>query len=87
MHLALIWLAQRNMMQKKSTPIKPFLRESKQTIDFLNHISELLKHQRRHFDDAVVTHCLRLIADYVQDKEHSVIPEQSTQVTPSGTGT
>ena len=73
------------MTQKKSTPIKPLVRESKLTIDFLNHISELLKHQRRHFDDAVVMHCIRLIADYVKENASSAVPEQPAPTTPDAT--
>ena len=41
--------------------------ESQQAIVLLEKISEILKLQHRHFDDAVVTHCIRLIHDYVQD--------------------
>jgi len=41
--------------------------ESQHAIVLLGKISEILKEQHRHFDDAVVTHCIRLIHDYVQD--------------------
>lgn len=46
---------------------EPLTIESGQAIAFLEKISELLKQQRRHFDDAVVVHCIRLINDYVEE--------------------
>jgi hypothetical protein len=52
-------------MQTKMKSPKPLPLESEQAIAFLTKISESLKQQRRHFDDAVVTHCIRLINDYV----------------------
>ena len=55
-------------MQTKMQSTKSLALESEETIDFLKKISELLKTQRRHFDDAVVTHCIRLISDYVEEK-------------------
>jgi hypothetical protein len=58
----------RNMIQAKSTVPKTLAAESEQAINFLTSISDLLKQQRRHFDDAVVTHCIRLISDYVEEK-------------------
>jgi hypothetical protein len=54
-------------MQTKATIPRSLVAESQQAIATLTRISELLKHQRRHFDDAVVTHCMRLINDYVQE--------------------
>jgi hypothetical protein len=54
------------MQTKVKIPLS-MTRESEQAIGFLMRISELLKHQRRHFDDAVVTHCIRLVQDYVED--------------------
>lgn len=54
-------------MQTKMQLTKSLTLESEQAIDFLKKISELLKNQRRHFDDAVVTHCIRLISDYVEE--------------------
>ena len=54
-------------MPPKINPPRALVAESEQVVAFLERISELLKHQRRHFDDAVVTHCIRLIRDYVQD--------------------
>lgn len=54
-------------MQTKMQFTKSLTQESEQAIDFLKKISELLKSQRRHFDDAVVTHCIRLISDYVDE--------------------
>lgn len=56
------------MIQAKSTVHKALAAESEQAINFLTTISDLLKQQRRHFDDAVVTHCIRLISDYVEEK-------------------
>lgn len=55
------------MIQMKMNSPESLATESKQAIQFLTTISELLKQQRRHFDDAVVTHCIRLINDYVED--------------------
>lgn len=56
------------MIQTKTNATKSMTAESEQAIQFLTKISELLKQQRRHFDDAVVTHCIRLIHDYVEEK-------------------
>ena len=55
------------MSTKLSSP-RTLSVESQQAIVLLEKISEILKLQHRHFDDAVVTHCIRLIHDYVQDK-------------------
>ena len=60
------------MVQTKTTIPKALAAESEQAIHFLTLISEQLKQQRRHFDDAVVTHCLRLINDYAEDKSKEV---------------
>jgi hypothetical protein len=57
----------RNAMQTKVNIPRSLAFESEQAIGFLMRISELLKHQRRHFDDAVVTHCIRLVQDYVEE--------------------
>lgn len=54
-------------MQTKVNIPRSLAFESEQAIGFLMRISELLKHQRRHFDDAVVTHCIRLVQDYVDE--------------------
>jgi hypothetical protein len=54
------------MVQTKATI--PLASESEQAIQFLTLISDMLKQQRRHFDDAVVSHCIRLINDYVDEK-------------------
>jgi hypothetical protein len=56
------------MSQTKATIPKTLAAEAEHTINFLTIISDMLKHQRRHFDDAVVTHCIRLINDYVDEK-------------------
>jgi hypothetical protein len=42
------------MIQTKTNTSKSLAAESEQTIQFLTKISDLLKQQRRHFDDAVV---------------------------------
>lgn len=63
-------------MQMKINLPKSLTAESEQAIDFLEKISELLKHQRRHFDDAVVTHCIRLVNDYVEDNLREVAPDR-----------
>lgn len=54
-------------MQMKLKAPHSLSAESHQAITFLEKISESLKQQRRHFDDAVVVHCIRLIQDYVED--------------------
>lgn len=54
------------MGQTQATTLKKITAESEQAIDFLTAISEQLQQQRRHFDDAVVTHCIRLIHDHVE---------------------
>jgi hypothetical protein len=56
------------MIQTKTNSPKAMTAESEHAIHFLTKISDLLKQQRRHFDDAVVTHCIRLIHDYVEEK-------------------
>jgi hypothetical protein len=61
-------------MQTKMQSTKPLTMESELVIDFLKKISELLKTQRRHFDDAVVTHCIRLINDYAEGKAGDTVP-------------
>ncbi len=63
-------------MQTKTQSTKSLILESEETIDFLKRISELLKSQRRHFDDAVVTHCIRLINDYVEENALETVPVQ-----------
>jgi hypothetical protein len=56
------------MPTTKTNPSKALAADSEQAIAFLTEISDLLKRQRRHFDDAVVTHCIRLINEYVEEK-------------------
>ena len=63
-------------MQTKMKSLKPLSLESEQAIAFLLKISESLKQQRRHFDDAVVTHCIRLIDDYVEESSPENAPER-----------
>jgi hypothetical protein len=53
------------MTQSKTNAPKALAAESEQAIQFLTKISDQLKSQRRHFDDAVVIHCIRLINDYM----------------------
>jgi hypothetical protein len=62
-------------MQTKMRISKSLTSESDHAIDFLVKISELLRIQRRHFDDAVVTHCIRLIKDYVEDNVREIPAE------------
>jgi hypothetical protein len=59
-------------MSTKVNDPKPMTAEAELAIAYLERISELLKHQRRHFDDAVVVHCIRLVQDYVEDNLHEV---------------
>jgi hypothetical protein len=61
---------------------KPKIAESEQAIDFLTKISAMLKLQHRHFDDAVVTHSIRLIKDYLEDKQIEVSPRSSVVIAP-----
>jgi hypothetical protein len=65
-------------MQTKMKLPKPLPLESEQAIAFLTKISASLKQQRRHFDDAVVTHCIRLINDYVEENSPASAPERQT---------
>lgn len=68
-------------MSNKVNPPRSIAAESDQTIVYLERISELLKHQRRHFDDAVVMHCIHLVREYLQDN----LQEPSRQV-PASSG-
>jgi hypothetical protein len=65
----------RNAMQTKVNIPISMAHESEQVIGFLMRISELLKHQRRHFDDAVVTHCIRLVQDFAEDNARDATPD------------
>lgn len=65
------------MIPTKVTIPNTLAAESEQAIYFLTVISDALKHQRRHFDDAVVTHCIRLINDYVDEKKRESVPVES----------
>lgn len=56
------------MMQTKTTSPRTTAEESEAAIHLLTIISGQLKQQRRHFDDAVVIHCIRLINDYTEEK-------------------
>jgi hypothetical protein len=69
-------LNRRIATQTKMQLAKSLTLESEQTIDFLKKNSELLKNQRRHFDDAVVTHCIRLINDYAEESTRGPAPVQ-----------
>jgi hypothetical protein len=66
----------RHAMQTKMQSSKSLTHESEQATDFLKKISESLQNQRRHFDDAVVTHCIRLIYDFVEEGAGDVASEQ-----------
>jgi hypothetical protein len=67
-------------MQTKVNILRSLALESEQSIGFLMRISELLKHQHRHFDDAVVTHCIRLVQDYVDDNVRDTTSETSLRL-------
>ncbi len=54
------------MIQPNMHSPKTLIEESEQAISFLTKLSSLLKQQRRYFDDAVATHCIRLIKDHVE---------------------
>lgn len=45
---------------------KSLATESQQVIDFFGSVSERLRSQNRHFDDAVVNHCIRLISEHAE---------------------
>ena len=60
------------MIQTKTNVSKSLAAESQQAIQFLTKISDMLKQRRRHFDGAVVTHCIRLIKDYIEDKNREI---------------
>jgi hypothetical protein len=45
---------------------KPLSKESQQAVEYLSRVSELLKLQHRHFDDAVVSHSIRLAREYAE---------------------
>ena len=64
-------------MQTKMNLPKTLAAESEQVIEFLTKISEALKQQRRHFDDAVVTHCIRLINDYAAEGDQGQPTERA----------
>ena len=40
--------------------------DSARAVELLIHLSGLLKRQQRHFDEAVVAHCVQLINDYAK---------------------
>jgi hypothetical protein len=63
------------MVQSKASLPKNRAAESEQAIQYLAGISNLLKNQRRHFDDAVVTHCIRLIHEYVDQQIGESVPD------------
>ena len=65
------------MIQTRAPIPLTLAEESEQTIQFLTTISDVLKQQRRHFDDAVVTHCIRLIKDYLDERSHGAASEGS----------
>lgn len=52
---------------------------STSAIELLTQLGSALKRQQRHFDDAVVTHCMQLIQDYREGRmqEHSVREPQA----------
>jgi len=60
----------------KTNPPQTVSKEPEHVIEFLSRVSEILKHQRRHFDDAVVIHCIRLIQDYAADDLKGQLPEK-----------
>lgn len=62
------------MGQTDAKTFKKLAAESERAIDFLTVIGSHLKRERRHFDDAVVTHCIRLIHDYVDEISKDQVP-------------
>ena len=69
-------------MPKKSNIPQPSNPVSLQAIELLTHLGGALKRQRRHFDEAVVTHCVQLIQEYVQGSA----PEHRVQEPPAHYG-
>lgn len=41
--------------------------ESQLVVEFFGRVSERLRSQNRHFDDAVANHCIRLILEYADN--------------------
>lgn len=72
------------MTQMKAAVSKSLAVESVQAIHFLTTISDVLKLQRRHFDDAVVTHCIRLINDFVEEKNKEALSESNLGANANG---
>lgn len=64
------------MIQSNMHSSKTMVEESEQAINFLAKIGNLLKQKRRYFDEAVVTHCIRLIKDHM-DGTKSEYPTDS----------
>jgi ubiquinone/menaquinone biosynthesis C-methylase UbiE len=50
----------------KARAPKPLTKESQQAVEFLSRVSEQLKLQHRHFDDAVVSRSIRLAREYAE---------------------
>ena len=55
------------MATTKTNPTKALAADPDQAVVLLTKMSDLLKQHRRHFDDAVVAHCIRLIGEYVEE--------------------
>jgi hypothetical protein len=71
-------------MQTKLNQPKDLTPESEAAIAFLTKVSEALKQQRRHFDDAVVTHCIRLVNDYAEEDALGAQPDRGPGPSDSG---
>jgi hypothetical protein len=53
-------------MPKKLNAAAPSTTQSVHAIALLTQLSDVLKRQQRHFDEAVVTHSIELVTDYVE---------------------
>ena len=47
--------------------------EAQQVVEFFSRVSERLKSQNRHFDDAVANHCIRLICEHANSSKSDAI--------------
>lgn len=70
------------MIQPNTHSSKILVEESERAINVLTKISNLLKQKRRYFDEAVATHCIRLINDHMDGlkSEHPTASGQGADV-------
>lgn len=61
---------------------KPLSKESQQATEYLSRVSDLLKLQHRHFDDAVVSHSIRLAREYAEARIRDAMAGNQVLVAP-----